>query len=83
MDPAAWLTAVVEFAPRLRAAGVRNVTLPDGGTISLAPPDAPPSPAPSPAPAPELFDPLNDPATFGGKLPGYDLSNLERERVEQ
>lgn len=83
MTPADWFTLIEDRAPRLRAAGVRSIELdgvtielrpvsswaePPPGTVSTAPPSALES-----KPGKDLTNPLEDPDTFGGELPGFDV----------
>lgn len=71
------LEMVERRAPGLLSVGVRELVLPDGLTLRLETPLAMtpvsvPKDLGQPAPvAADLTDPLNDPATFGGQLPGY------------
>lgn len=74
---AEWLAMVAEHAAALRGAGVLEMRLPDGGVIRFAPQAEPEARAKS-QPR-DLLNPLDDPATFGGRLPGYDLTELERD----
>ena len=86
MTPREWLHLVAEYAPALRTAGVRAVTLGDHSfTLDPAlPVEAPVQTANPIAPAPTEFsdfddDPLDDPSLYGGVVPGYDLSKIDRE----
>jgi hypothetical protein len=76
------ITLIEESAPRLRAAGVTSIRVAgDAVTVTYAPPYGPddPPPAagvskPSGETAPDLeSDPLDDPDTYGGEVPGFDL----------
>lgn len=74
-DLDARLALIEQRAPGLRAAGVRSVAL-DGMTIRLTAADPPagvllPS-ALGPEPGRDLTNPLEDPDTYGGALPGFD-----------
>lgn len=76
---------IVERAPRLRSAGVRNLEFDfDGCSVKLA--IDPPEPLPPVLTSVsdeqrEPTDPLYDPATFGRKsgTPGFDLAETEHE----
>jgi hypothetical protein len=73
-----WLLLLAEQAPALRAAGVLSVSI-DGAAATFLPAEAAIAMAAAPTaddqrprePTGDLTDPLNDPATFGGTLPGY------------
>lgn len=78
-DLDARLALIEQRAPGLRAAGVRSLVI-DGVTIRLLPASAwaepPPSATPSALgsePGKDLTNPLEDPDTFGGALPGFDV----------
>lgn len=79
---AEWLALIEARAPTLRAAGVRSLALPGGGAVTLEPGPPVLAPVAEPAayvePEPDLTNPLDDAATFGGVLPGFDLSGIER-----
>lgn len=75
MTPADWLTLIEARAPGLRAAGVQSVTL-EGATIKLAPyvgESVATGEVVVPVEEPDLTNPLDDPMTFGGILPGYQI----------
>lgn len=73
---------IEQNAPGLRRAGVIAVSI-DGDRVSFQLDSSPPQhesaghPAdpPTPAAGPEISDPLDDPATFGGELPGYEFED--------
>jgi hypothetical protein len=71
MSPGELLTLIEERAHGLRVAGVLTFEI-EGASVTLAPYAGEPATA-SQAPQPDLSDPLNDPTTFGGVLPGYRL----------
>lgn len=77
LNPAEWLDLLIDRAPALRASGVLEVEL-DGCAVKLAPhvADEHGEEAGEGAWSP---DPLKDPATFGGVLPGFDRLR-EREQ---
>lgn len=91
VTPQDWIALLVDKAPHLRAAGVMSISI-DGDRVNvgLAPPyepleakpaagsDVRPAPPDDPQPEPEP-DALDDPATFGGPVPGYQIDDEEAE----
>ncbi len=67
-SPAEWLRLIVANAEALRSAGVRRVKL-SGAEFEIAAPE--PQVVRIDAEETDYGDPLDDPATFGGKLPGF------------
>jgi len=74
MTPSDWVCLIIERAAELRAAGVQSISV-DGASVILLPADTgllvasgavPPAPIDQPP-----LNPLDDPETFGGVLPGY------------
>lgn len=71
LGPRAWLDLVIEKAPALRDAGVTCVHF-DKVMIELAASDAPARVAATPeSEVVDEIDPLLDPATYGGRVPGF------------
>ena len=68
--PAEWLRLIVANAEALRAAGVTRVKL-SGAEFEIAPPPPPEMVVRVETEAESFENPLDDPATFGGRLPGF------------
>jgi len=83
LDANQWLDLVIAKAEALRASGVTTITV---GNCSVQLAELPPlalihasGPTPRKDPEPNHdMDPLGDPALFGGSLPGFDLSGVEK-----
>lgn len=82
MTVAELLTLIEARAPGLRAAGVLGFEV-EGAKVQLAPyaGDAATSVQSTAAEPEPTADPLDDPATFGGVLPGYRIPG-ERDQPE-
>lgn len=76
----AWIDLIIARAPALRAAGVTSLAF-DGGASILLLPEPPPAVDLGPPPRIEdpILDAMNDPATFGGVLPGYRIPAYQPE----
>lgn len=77
------LKTLTEYAPKLRAAGVRAFTVDPKGlvTAELDPHIAAPARATHDEPEEaRSLDPLDDSDTFGGKLPGFDPPSDDEDR---
>lgn len=72
-DAGAWIDLIIARAPALREAGVSTITFEGGATLSLAPPPPPSLDLGPTRGEPIILDPMEDPATFGGVLPGYRI----------
>ena len=70
------LSLVESHAEKLRAVGVLRLRLGDLELV-LAPRDAP-APKEEPKPDNRPPDPLSDPDTFGGRVPGFNLDELSK-----
>lgn len=76
------LDLAIAKAPDLRAAGVLHVQL-DGLAFALAPQEQPVVEDDDDDKRPteqDVMDPLDDPATFGGPVPGYRRQPHEEHR---
>lgn len=87
MTPEQWLSLVIERAQELRTAGVSSISV-DGAAVHLYPAEPAqfvPATAPvhlgQPADEPVL-NPLDDPETFGGLLPGYTFPATSPGAIE-
>lgn len=80
MDAGGWIQLVLEHAAELRKRGVQHVSA-EGFAVHLAPSDLPREPLDDRNGRVEdpILDAMNDPATFGGSLPGYRIPGPEEE----
>lgn len=87
VTPQEWLALIAARAPDLRSAGVLSVEI-DGTRASfrLAPDapippvaEAPDQPAAIEQPTYQELNPLDDPDTFGGAVPGYEFDKESDE----
>lgn len=80
-DASAWLDLVIARAAALRDAGILSISF-EGAHVALAPPPPPPLDLET-APGPSvILDPMEDPATFGGVLPGYRIPSAQPTALE-
>jgi hypothetical protein len=80
MTPSELIDLIIERAPKLRAAGVRYLALPDAICVRIDPPDPEVQQLPIgfDDPPPEPADPLDDPITYGlDRVPGFEIPNDE------
>ena len=83
-DPKDWIALIESKADALRRVGVSKFELSgDGCRVELHPADPPTVGGDKAREETEVdgMDPLNDPATFGGNLPGY-VRLHRREELE-
>jgi len=78
MDAAGWMRLVLEHAAELRKRGVQLISA-DGYAVHLAPPDPLREPLERVRVEDPILDAMNDPATFGGTLPGYRIPGPDEE----
>jgi hypothetical protein len=69
--PAEWLDLLIRKAPALRDAGVKRIDL-KGVVVELTERDAPAvADTASDEEHPDMMDPLEDPSTYGGRVPSF------------
>lgn len=81
MDAAGWVDLILRHAVDLRERGVLHLCV-DGFVVSLAPRDPPREPLDDRSNGrveDPILDAMNDPATFGGSLPGYRIPGPDEE----
>lgn len=77
VTPAEWLDLIARKVPALRAAGVLRIQF-EGCTVDIAPlPAIAEGEVATSVPVLDYGDPLDDPDTFGGKVP-----TLRRQRED-